>query len=416
MSQSPSEPWGRRLEDDQSVWDENSWDDVEWTPERAEEAERKIAKQIEDAPLLNEEGVVQRLLNEVASECWDRFYSNHDRWFFKDRQWLLREFPTLIDASLILEVGCGVGNTIFPLFRDRRAVSKSSLNHQECPKNSNVTIELTEDEIKISSDGLCHSSDHDVAEVVSNDHKTFLPNRCVCEYQEKVSNQLPIASKNQIGLDTQSENLPKDLSITKNQVNVGDGKKLSWPSRGTDTTQSTHAPKIEIFACDFSETAINLLKNFREYDPVHMHAFVYDITNPVLPDVLQTAAGTIDVILAVFVLSAVDPEKLKNILQRLFTLLKPGTGTLMIRDYGRYDLTQLRFKPTRLLRPDLYVRGDGTAVHYFTSEEIENLANITGFIIDRNTVYRRLLVNRHRRLTMYRVWVQAILRRPSSSP
>jgi tRNAThr (cytosine32-N3)-methyltransferase len=42
--------------------------------------------------------------------------------FFKDRQWLRLEFPELIACSeadagpkKVLEVGCGAGNTVFPL-------------------------------------------------------------------------------------------------------------------------------------------------------------------------------------------------------------------------------------------------------------------------------------------------------------
>lgn len=275
-----------------SVWQHNAWDDLEWTPDMEADAEAIISRQqapkdssnVDDGALWEEEG-----------SKWDKFYGMHDRWFFKDRKWLTSEFPELSAFAhdnegreerqySVLEVGCGAGNTVFPLMR-----------------------------------------------------------------------------------------------LTPSNVHV--------------------------YACDFSLEAVNLVKSHAEYDPDRCTAFQHDLASDasVLPNDIK-----VDLVLAVFVLSAIHPSRLAHVISKLQSVLKPG-GAVLFRDYGRMDLTQLRLPPSRFFcSPDYYRRGDGTLVHFFTETELTTrlFTSEGGWKVRHIQTDKRLIVNRKRQLLMRRVWVQ----------
>ncbi|KAI8608197.1 S-adenosyl-L-methionine-dependent methyltransferase [Chytriomyces sp. MP71] len=287
---------GRTLDDEEEVFSHNAWDNVPWTEEAEAMARGKIAKQA--MSMVAEEE--RDKYSEEANEFWNKFYQNHTDSFFMDRHWLRQEFPELFkpveggssqnaDGSrkTVFEIGCGAGNTVFPL--------------------------LAED------------------------------------------------------------------------------------------------PSMFCYAADFSATAVNVVKASPNYNENTCKTFVYDVTSPsgIPPEVPPCS---IDIVVCIFVLSALHPRDWEQAQKNIWGCLKPG-GIVLFRDYGRYDMAQLRFKGGRMLNDNFYIRGDGTQVYFFTQEEIKDVL-FSKFDVIQSVVDRRLLVNRSRQLKMYRVWMQGKFRKP----
>lgn len=135
-----------------------------------------------------------------ANLFWDAFYGIHQNNFFKDRHWLFTEFPELKtnnsdtgadspNRTNIFEIGCGVGNTIFPI-------------------------------LKYNAD-----------------------------------------------------------------------------------------PNLQLFGCDFSAKAIDIMRNHDEFDAKRCQVFVLDATAQRWTDEVPFEENSLDIIVLIFVLSAIHPDK-----------------------------------------------------------------------------------------------------------
>ncbi|OLN84475.1 tRNA(Thr) (cytosine(32)-N(3))-methyltransferase [Colletotrichum chlorophyti] len=176
---------------------------------------------------------------------------------------------------------------------------------------------------------------------------------------------------------------------------------------------SNKNPNLKVHACDYSKTAVEVMRNHESYNQEHMQADVWDVTSDELPPGLEE--GSVDVAILIFIFSALAPSQWNKAVSNVHRLLKPG-GQVCFRDYGRGDLAQVRFKKGRYLDENFYVRGDGTRVYFFEQDELDKIwtgktqteseGTKAEFSVDELGVDRRMLVNRARKLKMYRCWMQ----------
>ena len=175
---------------------------------------------------------------------------------------------------------------------------------------------------------------------------------------------------------------------------------------------------LKIHACDFSKTAVEVMRNHEEYGSKHIQADVWDVAGEEFPPDL--GEGSVDVAVMVFIFSALSPTQWQQAVKNVYRLLKPG-GVVCFRDYGRGDLAQVRFKKGRYLEENFYIRGDGTRVYFFEQDELADIwkgkqsseYNPASplFDIEDLGVDRRLLVNRAQKIKMYRCWMQGRFRK-----
>ncbi|XP_072270698.1 tRNA N(3)-cytidine methyltransferase METTL2A isoform X2 [Pyxicephalus adspersus] len=307
----------RFLKDPGQVFQHNAWDNVQWTEEQEAAAKKKVQEN-SSQPLSPEQ---QEKYENKASNFWDDFYTIHENRFFKDRQWLFTEFPELSPSS-------------------RSPPDSAEYQGQDCQQESG----------DVNKDYPGSSASYRILEVGCGVGNTVFP-----------------------------------------------------------ILQTNNDPGLFVYCCDFSSTAVELVKTNPQYDPSRCLAFVHDLSDE--KSSYPIPEGSLDVIVLIFVLSAILPSKMQVAISRLSKLLKPG-GCILLRDYGRYDMAQLRFKKERCLSENFYVRGDGTRVYFFTQDELEELFTKAGLEKVQNIVDRRLQVNRGKQLTMYRVWIQCKYHKP----
>ncbi len=113
-----------------------------------------------------------------------------------------------------------------------------------------------------------------------------------------------------------------------------------------------------------------------------------------------------------FVLSAIRPEKHISVINKIHDAMNPG-GILYFRDYGLFDLAQLRFaqRKKNKVADNLYMRKDNTLAYYFKKEEVEKMFKDNGFEVVDSLCICRMIENRKDNKKMHRLWLQIKFKR-----
>ncbi|POI34470.1 hypothetical protein CIB84_001778, partial [Bambusicola thoracicus] len=377
-------------------------DHMQWSQEEEEHAKEKAAENSLVKVHLEDQDKYER----EASKYWNEFYKTHKNNFFKDRNWLFLEFPEILPEKMREQLKIEEHTTIN---------IANSFSHEK---------EMFEEGEKYWKK---NTGDDSTSEKEYN------------KKQPKSIIDSPWGKNNEEEVNVLKSFPGSDATYRILEVGCGAGNSVFPILKVLCNTPGTF-----LYCCDFASGAVELVKSHSSYNSAWCSAFVHDVCDDALP--YPFPDEILDVILLVFVLSTIHPDRMQQVVNRLVKLLKPG-GMLLFRDYGRYDTAQLRFKKGHCLSENFYVRGDGTRVYFFTKditeislgisilhlmifsssvteritnifnniskiEEVQNMFSSAGLIVIQNLVDRRLQVNRKKKVKMQRVWVQGKFQKP----
>ena len=170
-------------------------------------------------------------------------------------------------------------------------------------------------------------------------------------------------------------------------------------------------PSMTAKGFDCSSTAVSLLSERLEVEGFAKRCQVRSGDMTSHGENYEEYFNTADIVLLLFVQSAISPDHYDHIQKLATKILKPG-GRLLFRDYGKYDMAQLRFEKASKRQPnriseDFYVRGDGTRAKFFTEAELRCIWEKDDLFEPGEIVqHTKLFVNRKTNVEMRRIWIQ----------
>lgn len=271
----------RVLKDENEVFQHNAWDNVEWDAAQEEAAQSKVAINSEVTLTMDD---IERLEEEAAKK-WDDFYGIHQNRFFKDRHWLFTEFP---------ELAPHLAHTF-----------TVKLNSDGTPQNTENSEKGEKEKLNLDFSANCPTKN---TEERSKDD---------INSEEIVDITFP-KSTNKSTESQYNEDFPgSNSSLRILEIGCGVGNTV-FP-----ILETSKDPNLFVYCCDFSSTAIDIVKETKEYDTRRCHAFVCDVTLDEWAEA-PFPENSLDIIICIFVLSALDPEKLQSTFNKLAAYLRPG--------------------------------------------------------------------------------------------
>ena len=205
-------------------------------------------------------------------------------------------------------------------------------------------------------------------------------------------------------------------SVTKPQVLVevgcGVGNAL-LPILEEDNDRQEDEMLWKVYGLDLSSVAIELLKQDKRFIQASQRGRAFAFARDIVQGAPQECLQVGDVASLLFCLSAIDPELQLQAVRNVASIVKPG-GTIVFRDYGRLDESQVKLGSQRqkMMKENFYVKHDATKCYFFTTNDLERLfRDKAGLEVLELEYIRRIYRNRSTGATRKRVWVHGRFRK-----
>lgn len=357
-----------------------------------------------------------------AVRSWDLFYKRNNDNFFKDRNWMLKEFLEIRQLNnSVGDVTDGEGGR-YPIGHEPMAKRDSLATI--CTTTRFITSLTCNTRISNNNNAINSASRTASVQTkkigeASPSFPTSAQLACLTTFSSSTSLLTTTTANNAAAytLNPTSLEVARDPLPLLVDIGCGVGNALLPILR--------ECRNLSAIGFDCSKRAIEMLRESylkrlacgsaqSRKEGRLLGAYVWDITEADIPSTLCNAEAA-DMLLLTFVLSALPPSSHADASWRCAKLLKPG-GIILLRDYGRYDLAQLRFARSgkSRLSENFYTRYDGTFAFYFLKEDLRELFVTKCGLEEVDIRYEaREVTNRKTGVRMKRVWVQAKFRKPT---